>query len=212
MSITFVSLKKWQRVAVLALAAAASYIPLSQTALASPGAHGPNGEHLDTANKIAVSINPKFESFTETFEVLGELLEDKLVIYLHDFKSNRPVPNATIEVEAGEQSSSAEYSEQTKAYVLSDTDMLTLLSSEGIHELVLTVMTEDNGDLLVATLSNSNAESDEHGHSHAVETHSEHGNDHDEEHHHHFPWWALLLSSAVFVAGFFLGRMNKGAK
>ena len=198
MSFKILSLWNWQRLVVLVCACAATLFFSAQMVEASPGAHGPNGEHLDASNNIAVSENPKFESFTETFELLGELFEDQLVIYLHDFKSNTPVEGAVIELESGGLSSSIEYSELLKAYTLTNQEMFELLSKEGEHEIVLIVMTEDTGDLLSASLTN-------------LSSHSP-NDDHDEDHHHHFPWWAVFLSLVVFVSGYFLGRSRKENK
>lgn len=96
------SLRFGQRATALVLFTVLSLVLLSQVVNASPGAHGPNGEHIDTSNKTAASVNPKFESFTESFELLGELFESQLLIYLHDFKTNAPVVGATIELESGE--------------------------------------------------------------------------------------------------------------
>jgi len=192
------SLRKWRGVAALALISIFSTFALSLIAKASPGAHGPNGEHLDSRNIVLASLNPKFETFTESFEVLGELLESKLVIYLHDFKSNTPVKNASIELESGEFTAAANYSEELGNYYLTDQTMIELLNKTGLHEIVLTVMTEDNGDLLVGNLSNNNV-----GHTGVVA---------EEDHHHHFPWWAVALSFSVFIGGFILGRTTKGGK
>ncbi len=198
MSFNIFSLRSCQCVAMLMLVCAAFILAFSDIAYASPGAHGPDGEHIDASNNVAVSLNQKFESFTETFEVLGELFDDKLVIYLHDFKSNVPVLDATIEIESGELSASAEYSKLLKAYALTNQEMLQLLSHEGEHEIVLTVMTDDNGDLLSANLTNPL--------SHASKS------DHEENHHHHFRWWEVILSIVLFGLGFLLGRLRKEKK
>jgi len=192
------SLRNGQRVALLILLCATFILAFLQIANASPGAHGPDGEHLDTSNNVAVSLNPKFESFTETFELLGELFEDKLVIFLHDFKSNVPVQGATIELESGGVSASAEYSKSLKAYAITNQEMLELLSQEGEHEIVLTVMTDDNGDLLSANLVNSSSHTS--------------NDEHEDDHHHHFPWWEVMLSIVIFGLGFLLGRLRKENK
>ncbi|GAB5381589.1 MAG: hypothetical protein Alis3KO_07890 [Aliiglaciecola sp.] len=164
---------------------------------ASPGAHGPNGEHLDTSNSVLASVNPKFESFTESFELLGELFKTQLVIYLHDFKTNAPLEGADIELESGELSASAEYSDTLRAYVLTEQKMLELLSVEGEHEIVLTVMTQDNGDLLVANLSTTKTHTDD---------------EHHDDDHHHIPWFEIFIALLVFITGFLFGRFNKEKK
>ena len=172
-------------------------LSLSHVVYASPGAHGPNGEHLDTAEKAVASSNPKFESFTESFEILGELLESQLVIYLHDYKSNVPVAGASIELESGELSSSAKYSDMLKAYILTEQKMLELLNTEREHEIVITVMTEDNGDLLVANLDTTNLNT----------TNEQYAGQHDDSHD-HMPWFEIVIALIVFSIGFLLGRFN----
>ena len=118
MSNTFFALYKKQFSARFILALLLLSFVFITKAVASPGAHGPNGEHLDTRTKAAASTNPKFESFTETFELAGELLENQLVIYLHDFKTNTPIADASIDLELGEMSASAEFSAQLQALSL----------------------------------------------------------------------------------------------
>jgi hypothetical protein len=71
--------------------------------------------------------------------------------------------------------------------------MINLLSQPGAHDIVLTIMTEDNGDLLIANLSNSKTESE------AVH----------EEREHHFPWWIVFLCVGVFFGGFLVGNLAK---
>jgi hypothetical protein len=170
--------------------------------IASPGAHGPNGEHLETRTKVAASTNPKFESFTETFELTGELLENQLVIYLHDFKTNTPIADASIDLELGEMASSAEFSAQLQAYIVTEKILLTQLKQAGLHEIVMTILTEENGDLLVANLENHQA----------LESTDAHENAEHDDHHHDFPWLIVLLCIGVFVIGLFVGRLSKERK
>lgn len=191
------SLRSWQRITAFIVCVVLSSLALSKMVNTSPGAHGPNGEHLDTSNSVLASVNPKFESFTESFELLGELFETQLVIYLHDFKTNVPIEGADIELESSELSASAQYSDTLKAYVLTEQKMLELLKLEGEHEIVLTIMTQDNGDLLVANLSTPK-----------VLTTDEH---HDDDHH-HIPWFEIFIALLVFITGFLFGRFNKEKK
>lgn len=191
------SLRYWQRVTAFIVCVVLYSLALSKMVNASPGAHGPNGEHLDTSNSALASVNPKFESSTESFELLGELLETQLVIYLHDFKTNVPIEGADIELESGQLSASAQYSNKLKAYVLTEKKMLELLNIENEHEIVLTIMTQDNGDLLVANLSTIKALTpDEH---------------HDGDHH-HIPWFEIFIALLVFITGFLFGRINQEKK
>ena len=191
------SLRSWHRITALTVCFVLSSLAFLKMVDASPGAHGPNGEHLDTSDSVLASVNPKFESFTESFELLGELLETQLIIYLHDFKTNLPVEGADIELESGQLSAMAQYSDTLKAYVLTEQKMLELLNVESEHEIVLTVMTQDNGDLLVANLSTAKIHSND----------AHHGDDH-----HHIPWLEIFIVLLVFVTGFFFGRFKKEKK
>jgi hypothetical protein len=180
---------------------------LSLSAQSSPGAHGPNGEHLDMEQSNRPTQRPKFEMFTESFEVLGELFSDELIIYLHDFETNTPTQSASIDLEVGSLTASASFDEAQNRYIVNDVNFISALNVSGEHEVVATIMTEDNGDLLVGKfiMPEANTQSDNAEHSH--------NKSHEQgEEHYHFPWWALGLSIVVFAFGFFFGRKNKGMK
>jgi hypothetical protein len=194
---------------VLALA----LLLLSLSVHSSPGAHGPNGEHLDMEQSNQAIQRPKFEMFTESFEVLVEVFSNELIIYLHDFKTNTPVPSARIDLEVGALAASASYDEAQNRYIINDANFISALNTIGEHEVVATILTGNNGDLLVANFvmpgGNGQFERSEHS------EHSEHSKNDAHEHtddQHHFPWWALGLSIVVFALGFFLGRKNKGVR
>jgi hypothetical protein len=180
---------------------------LSLSAQSSPGAHGPNGEHLDMDQSNQPIQRPKFETFTESFELLGEVFSNELIIYLHDFETNTPTQFAIIDLEVGALTASASFDEAQNRYIINDVNFISALNVSGEHEVVATILTEDNGDLLVSNflMPEANAQSDNAEHSHN-ESH-EQGEDH-----HHFPWWALGLSIVVFAFGFFFGRKNKGVR
>jgi hypothetical protein len=180
---------------------------LSLSAQSSPGAHGPNGEHLDMEQSNQPIQRPKFEMFTESFEVLGEVFSNELIIYLHDFETNTPTQSASIDLEVGALTASASFDEAQNRYIVNDVSFISALNVSGEHEVVATILTEDNGDLLVGNfvMPETNAQSDNAEHSHN-ESHEQ------GEEHHHFPWWALGLSIVVFAFGFFFGRKNKGVR
>jgi len=202
MSVTFYALHQKQFSTRFILALLLLSLVFITKAIASPGAHGPNGEHLDTRTKVAASTNPKFESFTETFELTGELLEKQLIIHLHDFKTNTPIADASIDLELGEMAASAEFSAQLQAYIVTDQTLLAQLKQAGLHEIVMTILTEENGDLLVANLENHQA----------VESTDAHENAEHDDHHHDFPWLIVLLCIGVFVIGLLVGRLSKERK
>jgi hypothetical protein len=180
---------------------------LSLSAQSSPGAHGPNGEHLDMDQSNQPIQRPKFETFTESFELLGEVFSNELIIYLHDFETNTPTQFAIIDLEVGALTASASFDEAQNRYIINDVNFISALNVSGEHEVVATILTEDNGDLLVSNflMPEANAQSDNAEHSHN-ESHEQ------GEEHHHFPWWALGLSIVVFAFGFFFGRKNKGVR
>ncbi|QTH63627.1 hypothetical protein J1N51_13010 [Psychrosphaera ytuae] len=191
------SLHSWQRLTAQSMCVVLFSLALSKVVNASPGAHGPNGEHLDTSKGVLTSSKPKFESFTESFEVLGELYDSKLVIYLHDFKTNKPIENASIELETDDLSAEAVYSDIEQAYLLTEEKVIERLNAEGGHEIVLTIMTENYGDLLVANLNISN---------------TSYESDHHNDDHHHIPWLEIFVALIVFITGFLLGRVKKEKK
>jgi len=159
---------------------------------AAPGAHGPDGEHLTTETSQQFSLLPRFETFSEAFELVGEIKPNAIVIYLHDYQSNRPVADAQIELETAELSSTAEFIADKNHYLVEDPALLARLQQDGNHEIVLTIITADNADLLTASLAHSAATS--------------HDETPDEHHHDHFPWWTLAVGVLLFVSGVLFGR------
>lgn len=202
----FASRALFARVPLLSLLALALLSP-SLSVHSSPGAHGPNGEHLEMEQSNQPTQRPKFETFTESFELLGEVFSNELIIYLHDFETNTPIQSASIDLEVGALAASASYDKAQKRYIINDINFISSLNTSGEHEVVATILTEDSGDLLVANfvMPQENRLSGNAEHSHN-ETHEQ------KEEHHHFPWWALGLSIVVFALGFFLGRKNEGVK
>ena len=86
----------------LLTAAAIVLLLLAPMAQAAPGAHGPNGEHLDapTATRAASAL-PRVEAATEAFELVAELRASELAILVDRYTSNEPVLGARLEVESG---------------------------------------------------------------------------------------------------------------
>ena len=61
-------------------------------AAAGPGAHGPNGEHLDSpATARTTSALPRVDAQTETFELVAELRASELVVLIDRYATNEPV-------------------------------------------------------------------------------------------------------------------------
>ncbi|MFG6469294.1 hypothetical protein [Roseateles sp. BYS87W] len=185
-----------QRMAALALTACA-------TAFAGPGAHGPNGEHLDAPATAAAPAHsrPRIEAKTEQFELVGSLGGGEFSMLIDRFATNEPVLKARVEVESGGLKAPAPFHDDIGDYAVADEALLKLLASPGEHPLVITVIHGDETDLLDATLKVSAAQAHaatEAPHEHAGE------DDHDPAHEHVSGsrkfWTGVGIASAVFVA------------
>ena len=151
-------------------------------ALAAPGAHGPNGEHLDgPATMRAASSLPRVEAKSEAFELVAELRAGELAIFVDRFESNEPVLGAKLEVESGPLKAVAAFRAEQGDYVVTDAAMLKALAAPGDHGLVFTLLAGKDTDLLDGTLvatAGGVAAKDAHGHAHGGD---DHGHDHELE-------------------------------
>ena len=135
---------------VLALAA---LLGLSGLTWAGPGAHGPNGEHLDgPAMALGGAGLPRVEAHTELFELVGELGEQELSLLIDRYESNAPVLGAKVTVESGGIEAAATFHADHGDYAVTDERLLALLRQPGEHALVFTVTSGDDSDLLDGTL------------------------------------------------------------
>ncbi|SER52699.1 hypothetical protein [Giesbergeria anulus] len=138
---------------------------------ASPGAHGPNGEHLDGAPKAgATSTNPRFEAKSEAYELVGRLQGGELSMFINRFATNEPVDGAKVEVEFGELKATAPFHSDQGDYAVADESFLKALSTPGSHALVITLVDGNESDLLDGTLEvgkpTATSGDAEHGHGH----------------------------------------------
>jgi hypothetical protein len=148
----------------------------SSAALASPGAHGPNGEHHDApGGSVQAASGPRIETFTESFELLGQLYGDELSVLIDRYETNEPVLNATLEVEFNGLKAPAKFHSDHGDYAINDAKMLQALAKPGKHSLVFTLTATGESDLLEGTLevkgedaSHGHSHEEEHGHSHAL--------------------------------------------
>jgi len=168
------------------LAAAAMALLAHTTAMAAPGAHGPNGEHLDAPTTMrAASALPRVEAKSDTFELVAELRTGELVIVVDRFESNEPVLGAQLEVESGSLKAVAAFRAEQGDYAVTDAAMLKALAAAGEHGLVFTLVAGKDSDLLDGTLVAAGAamaESNDHGHAHGTDDHEhDHGHGHDHE-------------------------------
>lgn len=168
-------------------------------AFASPGAHGPNGEHLDgqAAATGSISAVPRVETFTESFELLGHLSGGELSIMIDRYETNEPVLNGQLEVQYKNLKAKAKFHADLGDYAVDDPAFLAAISKPGTHPLLFTLVAGEESDLLEGTLQVSAAD-DDHGHEHA-------------------PWrrWLLAAVAAIVLIGAVLVvrrvRQRKGA-
>mgnify|MGYP001307810899 CR=1 FL=1 len=120
---------------------------------AGPGAHGPNGEHLDgPATAAPTGSLPRLEAKSEAFELVATLSATELSIFIDRFATNEPVLKATVEVETDGLKAIATMHADHGDYTMADAAMLKRLSTPGSHALVFTVTAGDEADLLEGAL------------------------------------------------------------
>jgi len=141
--------------------------------MAGPGAHGPNGEHLDAPTTMpAASALPRLEAKSEAFELVAELRTGELVIMVDRFESNEPVLGAKLEVESGSLKAVAVFRAEQGDYAVTDAAMLKALAATGEHGIVFTLVAGQDSDLLDGTLlisGGGGADDHAQGHDHAME-------------------------------------------
>ena len=157
---------------------------------AGPGAHGPNGEHLDSPK----TDNPKqaglrIEANSDIFELVGTLASGELSIFIDRFVTNEPLLQAQVEVESGALKAQAKFRAEIGDYKIDDPAMLQKLSTPGEHPLVITVIAGKDSDLLDAVLRvpASLAVAD---------------------HHFHWEWWALGALATLVLLGIAVARLR----
>jgi hypothetical protein len=134
--------------------APAALLCISFSTWAGPGAHGPNGEHLDGAghSHLAASTAPRMETKSEDFELVATLAEDELSILIDRFATNEPVFNAKVEVQTGQVKAVAKFHADHGDYAVADEAFLKALAVPGEHALVVTINTGKESDLLDGVL------------------------------------------------------------
>ena len=170
---------------LMAAALSALLLVATPSAMAGPGAHGPNGEHLDGPTTVrAASALPRLEAKSESFELVAELRPNELAIIVDRFESNEPVLGAQLEVESGSLKAVAAFRAEQGDYAVTDAALLKALAAPGEHGLVFTLVAGKDSDLLDGTLVGSAAgvvsatAKNDHGHAHGGD---DHGHDHELE-------------------------------
>lgn len=121
--------------------------------LAAPGAHGPNGEHLDQESPANVgAVAPRVEARSELFELVAQLRGGEFTILVDRYATNEPVLGAKLEVESGSVKAVATYRAEPGDYVVTDLAFVKSLAAPGEHPLVFTLVAGQDADLLDGTL------------------------------------------------------------
>lgn len=152
---------------------------LTGVAQAGPGAHGPNGEHLDApATSVRPqAVAPRIEAHSEAFELVATWQDGQLSAWVDRYETNTPVLGATLEAEAGGLKATGQFRPEQGDYVFTDPKLLAALAQPGQHPLVFTLVAGTDSDLLDGVLDTRSAQARRDGH-------DEHG-DHDEAAHDH---------------------------
>lgn len=190
---------------LMAAAATALLLTLPAAALAAPGAHGPNGEHLDAPPAtLAASALPRLEAQSESFELVAEPRPAELVILIDRYESNEPVLGARLEVESGGVKALAAYRADRGDYAVTDAALLKVLAAPGEHGMVFTLVAGAESDLLDGTLvvaagraGAAAAAGGDHGHNH----NQNHNHDGDEPGHDHELRRAAWIGGGIAALG-----------
>lgn len=138
---------------------------LMSPAFASPGAHGPNGEHLDgPVSSTGGAAVPRLETFTESFELVAQLSGGELSVLIDRYETNAPVLNGKLEVEYKGMKAPAKFHADLGDYAVDDPKLLAALSKPGSHPLLFTLIAGDESDLLEGTLVVSATRVEAHDH------------------------------------------------
>ncbi len=154
-------MNRWIVTTLLALLAIAG------PATAAPGAHGPNGEHLDAPSAQTAGgadDTPRFEAQTDQFELVGRLQGGELSLLVNRYATNEPLLGAQVEVQSGERTARATFHADLGDYAVDDVAFLEQVSAPGEHALVITVIAGEESDLLDATLRVAAAATAAHDH------------------------------------------------
>jgi hypothetical protein len=133
----------------------AAWLCVAANAWAGPGAHGPNGEHLDGPAGHSHSVGataPRMETKSEAFELVATLAEDELSILIDRFATNEPVLGAQVEVQTGQVKAVAKFHADHGDYAVADAAFLKALATPGEHALVVTISAGKESDLLDGVL------------------------------------------------------------
>ncbi|GGY55274.1 hypothetical protein [Pseudoduganella albidiflava] len=171
-------------------------LAFAMPAQASPGARGPNGEHLDgPAATTASGSVPRVVTFTELFELVGHLSGGELSVMIDRYETNEPVLGGTLDVEYKNLKARAKFHADMGDYAIDDKKFLQALSVPGKHALLFTFTAGGESDLLEGTLEVPVAAADDHGHGHERRW-----------------WWLAALPAIAIPAALMVRARRRGAK
>lgn len=135
---------------------------LASPAISAPGAHGPNGEHLDGPATVTGGTDaaPKMEAKSEDFELVATLSGGELSILIDRYQTNEPVLDAKVEIESGGLKAIAKFHADHGDYAVDDPALLKALGQPGAHPLLITLIAGKESDLLEGTLNVGTAADD----------------------------------------------------
>lgn len=171
-------------------------------AIAAPGAHGPNGEHLETpATQTETGPGaPRLEAASETFELLGRLYDDEFSIVIDRFESNEPVAHAKVEAEANGVKAEAKFHADHGDYAFTEPAFLKALREPGDHAVVFTILAGRQSDLLEGTLQIAPTQVFGNAHGHSDHAHDDgHNHEHGDDHAHEYDWQKPAMIIGVFL-------------
>lgn len=110
---------------------------------------GPGHDHgHDTAEpSVATPASPRVVMVSDQFELVGLLEDHGLNLYLDEFASNAPVTDALVEIELSGKMHVAEAQADGRYELHLDAPL-----GEGVHPLLVTVLTDTGSDLLIGEL------------------------------------------------------------
>jgi membrane fusion protein, heavy metal efflux system len=114
--------------------------------LGAPAHAHPGHDHDAPPPPVNTAAAPRAAAFSDAFELVAVARNHELTIYLDRFRGNEPIEGAVIEVETPEGPATAEV--KGDAYRLA----APWLSTPGHHDLIFTVTSGEQTDVLTATL------------------------------------------------------------
>lgn len=110
-------------------------------------AHGGEDHGDAPVQAVIATTTPRLSTQTDQFELVGVLQDKVLTLYLDQFGTNTPVPQAQIALESGSWKATA-----TEVSPAVYTVPAELLGQPGKHPLTITVQAGEDTDLMDATL------------------------------------------------------------